>query len=164
MAIILNISENSGMPYEKRNKNVLYQADEFKIRIIDLPENGSVPPCEMVTYVVFTVMQGEVIIMADGVPHHLSEKQSLVSEPAVFSMKSSKGAKLMGIQIKKRENRRFDGCDANAYCCLCIYPILGSAGANHSGNNKGKSSIHVTGYEFVTRLSFFISFGNLHQT
>lgn len=107
MAIILNISENSGMPYEKRNKNVLYQADEFKIRIIDLPENGSVPPCEMVTYVVFTVMQGEVIIMGDGVPHHLSKKQSLVSEPALFSMKSSIGAKLMGIQKKKGKTEGF---------------------------------------------------------
>ena len=103
MADIFDFNKISGFPYEDRHKNVLYQTDEFKIRIVDLPENGSLPECDMETHVVFVVMQGQVDITVNGVVHQLSQKQSLASEPAVFSMHSKKGAKLMGIQIKKTE-------------------------------------------------------------
>lgn len=103
MTETFDFNELTGHPYEDRQKNVLYATNDFKIRIIDLPENGSLPQCEMQTHVVFVVMQGEVDITVNGVVHHLIEKQSLVSGPAVFWMKSVKGAKLMGIQIKKSE-------------------------------------------------------------
>lgn len=103
MAKIFDFNHLSGLPYEERHKNVLYQTDDFKIRIIDLPENGDLPECDMETHVVFVVMQGQVEITVNGVVHHLSEKQSLASEPGLFSMHSQKGVKLMGIQISKKK-------------------------------------------------------------
>lgn len=103
MAKIFDFNKLSGLPYKERHKNVLYQTDDFKIRIIDLPENGGLPECGMETYVVFVVMQGQVDITVNGVVHNLSEKQSLASEPGLFSMHSQKGAKLMGIQISKKK-------------------------------------------------------------
>ncbi len=55
----------------------------------------------METHVIFVVMQGQVDVTVNEQVHSLSENQSLASGPAVFSMKSRKGAKLMGVQIKK---------------------------------------------------------------
>lgn len=104
MADIFDFSKISGFPYEERHRNVLYKTGDFKIRIIDLAENGAIPECNMETHVVFVVMDGQVDITVNGEVHHLGEKQSLASEPAVFSMHSQKGAKLMGIQINKTES------------------------------------------------------------
>ena len=100
---ILDFNKIVGFPYEERHKNVLYNADDFKIRIIDLPENGSLPECNMESHVVFVVMHGQVDINVNGEKFSLTEKQSMVSEPGTFSMKSRDGAKLMGIQIQKHE-------------------------------------------------------------
>jgi len=60
--------------------------------VIDLPKNGTLPECDMATHVVFVVMNGQVDITVNGKEHCLSEKQSLASEPATFSMKTSDGA------------------------------------------------------------------------
>ncbi|RLD67860.1 MAG: hypothetical protein DRI95_04075 [Bacteroidetes bacterium] len=98
---ILDFNKIAGFPYEKRYKNVLYNTDDFKIRIIDLPENGSIPECNMESHVVFVVMHGQVDINVNGEKFSLPEKQSLASEPGTFSMSTISGAKLMGIQIKK---------------------------------------------------------------
>lgn len=99
---ILDFNKIVGKPYEERHKNVLYKTGDFKIRVIDLPENGTLPECDMETHVVFVVMSGQVEITVNGQVHSLGEKQSLASEPAVFSMKTNEGAKLMGIQIKNK--------------------------------------------------------------
>jgi len=101
MTKIFDFNKIEGFPYEERQKNVLYNNDDFKIRIIDLAENGSLPECNMESHVVFIVMQGQVDITVNRKVNSLSEKQSLASEPAEFSIKTDKGAKLMGIQIKK---------------------------------------------------------------
>lgn len=98
---LFDFKKITGFHYEERHKNILYQTDDFKIRVIDLPENGTMPECKMGTHVVFVVMCGQVEITVNGKEYKLSEKQSLTSEPATFSMKTSKGAKLMGIQIQK---------------------------------------------------------------
>lgn len=101
MAKIFDFNKLSGLPYVERHKNVLYKTEDFKLRVIDLQEKGFVPECTMDTHVVFVIMQGQVDITINGNVHHLSEKQSLVSGPAVFSMNTDKGAKLMGVQINK---------------------------------------------------------------
>ncbi|VAX18438.1 hypothetical protein MNBD_IGNAVI01-2640 [hydrothermal vent metagenome] len=97
---ILDFTKTTGFPYKERHKNVLYKTDDFKIRIIDLPKNGTMPECDMITHVVFVVMQGQVDITVNGKEYKLSEKQSLVSEPGIFSMRTLQGTKLMGIQIQ----------------------------------------------------------------
>lgn len=98
---ILDFTKITGFPYEERHKNILYKNDDFKIRIIDLPENGSLPECDMESYVVFIVMNGQVDINVNGEKFSLTEKQSMASEPGTFSMRTINGAKLMGIQIQK---------------------------------------------------------------
>ena len=98
---IIDFNKMKGFPYEERHKNILYSTDEFKIRIIDLPENGKLPDCEMQSHVVFVVIKGQVSVKVNGEEFSLSENQSMVSVPATFSMNTIKGAKLMGIQIQK---------------------------------------------------------------
>lgn len=103
MAKVFDFTRISGFPYEERHRNILYKTGDFKIRVIDLPEKGAMPECEMATHVVFVVMTGQVDITVNGKEYCLGEKQSLASEPATFSMKTSNGAKLMGIQIQNHE-------------------------------------------------------------
>ncbi len=100
---ILDFTKISDFPYEERQKNVLYKTDDFKIRIINLPAKGTMPECDMITHVVFVVMNGQVDITVNGKEYSLGEKQSLASEPATFSMRTDNGAKLMGIQIQEHE-------------------------------------------------------------
>ena len=98
---IFDFNKKTGFPYEERDKNELYNTDDFKIRIIDLPENGNLPKCNMESHVIFVVMHGQVDIIVNGEKFSLTEKQSMASEPGTFSMSTINGAKLMGIQIKK---------------------------------------------------------------
>jgi len=102
---IMDFNKIDGFPFAERQKNELYKTEDFKIRIIDLPENGSLPECTMETHVVFVIMQGQVDINVNGKKYNLSEKQSIASEPGIFSMSTRNGAKLMGIQIKKHEKK-----------------------------------------------------------
>ena len=45
---VFDINKLTSHPYEERDKNVFYQAQEFKTRIIELPPGGQMPVCEMV--------------------------------------------------------------------------------------------------------------------
>ena len=86
--------------YEKREVNVLYQNDIFKTRLIELEAGGSIPDCQMATYVLFQVINGQVDITRNGETSHLRQGMLLITEPALLSMKSDEGARLLGIQIK----------------------------------------------------------------
>jgi hypothetical protein len=57
----------------------------------------------METYVMFLVVEGEVLLKKNNETSVLKKDQVFISEPACLSMKSSKGARLMGIQIKKKD-------------------------------------------------------------
>jgi quercetin dioxygenase-like cupin family protein len=96
---VFDLNEMKACPYEQREKNVFYQAKEFKTRIIDLPPGGEMPTCEMASYVIFYVLDGEVRVTANSETVDLKEKQCLISEPATISMMTEKGARLMGVQI-----------------------------------------------------------------
>lgn len=97
----LDFNKITGFKYEERHKNILYNSDDFKIRIIDLTKNGNLPKCNMESHVVFVVMHGQVDITVNGEKFSLTEKQSIAAEPGTFSMSTINGAKLMGIQIQK---------------------------------------------------------------
>ena len=86
-------------PYEQRDRNVFYRAREFKTRIIELPPGGEIPECEMSDHVIFFVLAGEADITVNGQISTLGEQQCLITPPATFSMKTEKGARLVGIQI-----------------------------------------------------------------
>lgn len=88
-------------PYEERDKNVFYKANEFKARIIELPPDGEMPTCEMTSYVVFYVLVGEVEVKVNLRKVTIKEGQCLITEPATLSMKTVHGVKMIGLQIVK---------------------------------------------------------------
>lgn len=90
--------------YEKRNVNVFFKNDIFKTRVIVLEAGGEIPECQMDSYVLFYVIKGEVFLNKNNESSILKENEVFISEPAVLSMESTKGARLMGVQIKT-ENR-----------------------------------------------------------
>ena len=98
---VFDLDEMIAHPYEEREKNVFYQAKEFKTRVIELPPGGGIPLCEMTEHVIFYVLDGEARVTINSEAVVLKEKQCLISEPATISMKTGSGAKLMGIQIAK---------------------------------------------------------------
>lgn len=89
--------------YEYRSVNVFYQNDLFKTRVIVLEAGGKIPECRMDSFVLFYVVKGEVQLRKNEETSLLSENQVFISEPALISMESQGGARLMGIQIKDRE-------------------------------------------------------------
>ncbi len=86
--------------YEKRNVNVFFQNDDFKTRVITLEPGGKIPECQMDSHVIFYVVKGEVTIHKNSESSALQENHVFITEPALVSMESATGAKLMGIQIK----------------------------------------------------------------
>ena len=55
---VFNLKTMKSHPYEERDKNVFYKDKQFKTRIIELPPDGEMPICEMVSYVIFYVIEG----------------------------------------------------------------------------------------------------------
>jgi len=57
---VFNLDSIKTFRYEQREKNVFFKANEFKTRIIELLPCGKIPECEMASYVIFIVLEGEV--------------------------------------------------------------------------------------------------------
>ncbi|MFP4457123.1 MAG: hypothetical protein ACLFPS_05630 [Clostridia bacterium] len=89
--------------YVHRNANVFFQNDQFKTRIIELEKNGMIPPCDMDSFVLFLVLEGKVNLSKNDNSKEICEGQLFISEPAQFSMKSTDGAKILGIQIEVKK-------------------------------------------------------------
>lgn len=98
---VFDLNKIAASPYEQREKNVFYQAKEFKTRIIELPPGGEMPICEMVSHVIFYVLNGEARVTVNSETVDLKEKQCLITEPATLSMTTEKGVRLLGIQVTK---------------------------------------------------------------
>jgi mannose-6-phosphate isomerase-like protein (cupin superfamily) len=98
---IFDLKEIRSYPYSQRDKNVFYEADGFKTRIIDLDAGEEIPDCQMESYVIFYVINGEAIITVDSHKSIISSGKCLITEPAVISLRSETGARIVGIQIKK---------------------------------------------------------------
>lgn len=88
-------------PYEERDKNVFYKDKEFKARIIELPPGGEMPVCEMVSHVIFYVIDGAAEVKVNQEKANIKEGQCLITEPATLSMKTKDGVRIMGIQVVK---------------------------------------------------------------
>lgn len=98
---IFDLYEIKSFPYEQRDKNVFYMTDEFKTRIINLAAGEEIPECEMTSYVIFYVMEGEAIVSVNHKESVIDTGKCLVTEPAVLSLKTDRGVKILGIQISK---------------------------------------------------------------
>jgi len=87
--------------YDQREKNIFYKTREFKMRVIGLAPGERLPKCEMASHVVFICFKGTADVNVGEEKISLSTGQGLVTEPAIVSMKTDKGARLLGIQIAK---------------------------------------------------------------
>jgi len=98
---VIDLKKIISCPYEEGEKNIFYNAEEFKARIIKLPAGGNMPTCKMDSYVIFYVIEGNVDVTANQEKASIKEGQCLISEPASLSMRTTDGVKIMGIQITK---------------------------------------------------------------
>ena len=98
---VIDLKKNISYPYEEREKNIFYNAEEFKAKIIKLPAGGDMPTCKMSSYVIFYVIDGTVDVTVNQEKATINEGQCLISEPASLSMRTTGGVKIMGIQIIK---------------------------------------------------------------
>ncbi|MDP2873368.1 MAG: cupin domain-containing protein [Bacillota bacterium] len=80
-------------------RKVLHESAKFKALLIMLPPGGVIPPCEMSSHVIFTVIEGAVEVTVNGDPVALTDGDCLITEPATLSMRSAGGARVMGTQI-----------------------------------------------------------------
>jgi len=96
---VFDLRTMSSHQYDEREKNVFYQAPQFKARIIELPAGGSMPTCEMASHVLFYVIQGEAEVQVNQESAILKDGQCLITEPATLSMKTDNGVRILGIQI-----------------------------------------------------------------
>lgn len=96
---VFDIANMQSYGYDGRSQNVFYEKPEFKMRVIALPTGGSIPKCEMASYVVFMCVEGEALVTINGEEVSLIPGRGLVTEPTTVSMRSDVGAKLLGIQI-----------------------------------------------------------------
>ncbi len=96
----MNVFDLKQIETGSKKAEVFFEAQEFTSRLIKLNKEEKIPPCEMEAYVIFVVISGEVSVKADEESNILKEGQSLISEPAVMSMKAVRQARILGIQIK----------------------------------------------------------------
>jgi len=98
---VFDLNAMHAYPYDERDKNVLFQNPEFKIRIIELPSGGTMPDCKMSSHVVFVVVEGSATVTVNQEEEVLKTGQCLITEPATLSMRTDTGVKILGIQITK---------------------------------------------------------------
>ncbi|MFO7881494.1 MAG: hypothetical protein R6U52_03015 [Kosmotogaceae bacterium] len=101
---MINVFDLKNMSYENhenRDKNVFFENESFKTRIIGLKPGQMIPKCNMKSFVFFYVLSGEVEITKNNESTKLKEGQLLITEPATISIKTEKGSKLLGIQLFK---------------------------------------------------------------
>ncbi|GAB4367768.1 MAG: hypothetical protein Kow0042_08610 [Calditrichia bacterium] len=98
---VFNLREMKSFPYAQRDKNVFFEAPNFKARIIHLAAGESIPECRMASDVIFTVIDGSVEITVNGEKNWLNSGHCLITEPALISMTTESAARVMGIQIKR---------------------------------------------------------------
>lgn len=102
MMRVVDLKAMVSYQYEEREKNIVYNVEEFKVRIIKLLAGGKMLNCEMSSYVIFHVIEGSVDVMVNQENATVNEGRCLISEPATISMRPIDGAKIMGIQITVR--------------------------------------------------------------
>lgn len=102
---VFDLKNRHAFPYEERQKNVFFQAENFKVRLIELPAGGTMPPCEMTSYVLFYVIEGKALVKVNQQSQMLSANQLLITEPAELTMQTEDGVKILGIQIVPGVNK-----------------------------------------------------------
>ena len=96
---IFDLNDALVHPFEERDRNVLFQDETFKVRLIRLEAGGEIPPCAMAMNVIFCVLQGKGIITVNEKSNQVKPHSLIITPPATISMKSDEGMRVLGIQI-----------------------------------------------------------------
>lgn len=96
---VFDLKTMPASPWKQRDKNIFWEGNGFKARIIELSPKSAFPSCNMKQNVLFIVVQGSVDISANGKTTQAQEGYCVVTQPAVVSMKTSDGARVMAVQI-----------------------------------------------------------------
>lgn len=97
--------------YEKRDRNVFFEHEKFKTRVIELGAGEGMPDCQMESFVIFVVLEGSLVVYKNNEPTTLKRHHVFITEPALVSMQSETGAKLVGIQIQPGTKEKGGGGD-----------------------------------------------------
>ena len=81
------------------NCGVFFQNDLINARLIVLGAGDKISDSAVDTWVMFHVVKGEVQVTRNGETAVLKENQVFLSEPAVVSLESVQGARLIGMRI-----------------------------------------------------------------
>ncbi len=101
-----NLKKMEVYPYEQRDKNVLYETDTFKTRLIELKAGDKMPPdepCKMESYAIFYIILGKIGITVNGEYDEPEEGHCVMAEPGNYRMEAKAPSKLMGVQIQPTE-------------------------------------------------------------
>jgi quercetin dioxygenase-like cupin family protein len=90
MMQIFNLTEMPAFPYKKRDKNVFDSSKEFKVRIIKLSSNEEIPSCEMGSFVVFYVLEGDAELTVNQDKSIIKTGMCIITDPSTFSLKTKK--------------------------------------------------------------------------
>lgn len=84
---------------------VFYENDLFNARVIVLAAGQKMPECQVKAYVMFYVVKGDVLLKRNDETVSLGENHLFITEPAVLSLQSELGARLMGIQVNTNKEK-----------------------------------------------------------
>jgi quercetin dioxygenase-like cupin family protein len=96
---IFDLNDTLVHPFEERDRNVIFQHETFKVRLIQLKAGGHIPPCAMAMNVIFCVLHGKGIITVNEKANEVRLHSLIVAPPATISMMSDEGMRVLGIQI-----------------------------------------------------------------
>lgn len=97
---IFELLNQTVFPYESRDKNVFYLAENFKARLIELGPGESIPTCDMASNVIFVVMEGDGEVTVNDKTEKISRGYCMISPPATVSLRSENGVRIVGFQIE----------------------------------------------------------------
>jgi len=91
---MLELDPNAG-----GNCGAFYQNDLINARLILLKAGQKISDAHVDSYVMFYVVKGEVTLKRNDETTVLHENQVFISDPAVVSLATVDGARLMGVRI-----------------------------------------------------------------
>ena len=83
------------------NCGAFYQNGLINARLIVLNAGQKISDAQVDSYVMFYVVKGEVTVKRNDETAPLHEKQVFITDPAVVSLETVHGARLMGVRISK---------------------------------------------------------------
>ncbi len=85
------------------NCQAFYENDLINARIIVLKAGQKISDARVDSYVMFHVLKGEVTLTRNDETAALHENQVFITEPAVVSLETVHGARLMGVRISAKQ-------------------------------------------------------------